>query len=162
MPIGSENSPSSGARGPISRRKVIATIRSASVHISIEPAISSNGSSIRSSIVVGSRPGTTNSQRITLPLSNSRRSGCGCVLMSPRPNSGVAGINDKSQIVGDYTDVSGDHLGFLYSHGSYTTINFPGAVNTSASAINNAGDIIGHYQDSANGPQYGFLYSHGT
>jgi probable HAF family extracellular repeat protein len=50
----------------------------------------------------------------------------------------------------------------VYSHGSYTTINVPGAVNTDVVSINNAGDIDGTYQDSANGPHYGFLYSHGT
>src|SRR5580704_9886259 len=85
-PIGSEHSSQSGALGPIYRREAIATSRSASAHISTELATWSNGSSIRSNNVGGSRRAMTNSPRIIWPLSNSHQYGCGCALMSPRPN----------------------------------------------------------------------------
>src|SRR5579863_4216828 len=53
-PIGSERS-RSGILGQISRREVIAPSRSASVRIFTEPAIRSNGSSIKLNGVGGSR-----------------------------------------------------------------------------------------------------------
>src|SRR3984957_6023073 len=37
------------------------------------------------------------------------------------------GINDSGAIVGDYRDSSNNAHGFLYSNGTYTTINGPGA-----------------------------------
>jgi hypothetical protein len=85
-PIGSERSSQSGALGPTSRREAIATSRSASARISTEPATWSNGSSIRSNSVGGSRRATTSLQRTTWPLSSSHQYGCGCVLMSPCPS----------------------------------------------------------------------------
>jgi probable HAF family extracellular repeat protein len=50
--------------------------------------------------------------------------------------------------------------GFLDSGGSYTTLNVPGAIQTSADAINAQGQIVGDYFGS-NGPHSGFLYSGG-
>src|SRR5437764_3997640 len=43
---------------------------------------------------------------------------------------------------------------------TYTTIDFPGAVQTFANGINAAGDIVGSYQDSL-GVQHGFIRSNG-
>ena len=80
----------SGALGPTYRRDAIATSRSASARISTEPATWSNGSSIRSNSVGGSRRATTNSRPTTWPSSSSHQYGCGCALMSPRPNRGVS------------------------------------------------------------------------
>ena len=49
-----------------------------------------------------------------------------------------------------------DH-GFLYSGGTYTTIDDPLATNgTVATGINNSGQIVGYYTDS-NGTRHGFL-----
>jgi probable HAF family extracellular repeat protein len=54
--------------------------------------------------------------------------------------------------------------GFLYSHGTYTTIDFPGNVlQTFVTGINASGEIVGNFWDnSALAPAHGFLYSHGT
>ena len=55
--------------------------------------------------------------------------------------------------------------GFLYSHGNYTILNFPGAINTVAYSINASGQVVGFYEDGSNGSitsQHGFLYSGGT
>jgi hypothetical protein len=46
--------------------------------------------------------------------------------------------------------------GFLYSGGSYTTIDNPVAIGTLAVGINNAGQIVGSYFDSGGG-DHGFL-----
>ncbi len=45
--------------------------------------------------------------------------------------------------------------------GSFTTIDFPGAVSTEATGINPRGDIVGYY-DSADGIRHGYLLSRGT
>jgi probable HAF family extracellular repeat protein len=69
-------------------------------------------------------------------------------------------INKAGQIVGTYQDGNGIEHGFLYSHGAYTTLNYPGALGTLALSINDAGQVVGDYQDSDG--QHGYLYSHGT
>jgi hypothetical protein len=75
-------------------------------------------------------------------------------------STGVSGINDAGEIVGSYTDSSGNH-GFLRSGGSYLPINvpFPGAYVTSVYGINDAGQIVGSYFD---GFAHGFLRSGGS
>ena len=74
------------------------------------------------------------------------------------------GINDKGQVVGEFqttTPPSGD-WGFLYSGGTYTTLyGPPGAINSNADGINDAGVIVGNYADSTNA-DHGFLYSNGS
>jgi probable HAF family extracellular repeat protein len=68
------------------------------------------------------------------------------------------GINDSGQIVGYFGDAAGLH-GFLYSGGSFTTIDVPGAVQTIANGINDSGQIVGSFSDAAG---HGFLDSGGT
>ena len=53
--------------------------------------------------------------------------------------------------------------GFLYSNGTWTTLNDPSAADgiTYAMGINDAGQIVGYYLDSSGVP-HGFLYSNGT
>jgi transposase len=76
---------------PTSRRKAIATIRSASALISTAPATGSNGSSIGSSNAVGSQRATTSLPQIILLLSNLHPSGYDWLpLMSPRPSQSWA------------------------------------------------------------------------
>jgi len=67
------------------------------------------------------------------------------------------GINSAGQIVGQYLDSNLYDHGFLYSGGTYTTIDDPLATNgTVATGINNSGQIVGYYTDS-NGTRHGFL-----
>jgi len=69
------------------------------------------------------------------------------------------GINDQGQIVGFYVDSSGATHGFLYSGGTYTTLDDPlGTGGTFAQGINDQGQIVGYYIDSSN-TLHGFLYS---
>jgi len=51
--------------------------------------------------------------------------------------------------------------GFRLAGGTFTSFNFPGATFTDAYGINNAGDIVGDYLDSA-GAGHGFLLKNGT
>ena len=70
-------------------------------------------------------------------------------------------INDAGVIVGGYTDASGTGHGFVYDHGTFTTLDFPGAVGTALTGVNNSGAIVGSYTD-AFGVYHGFRYEHGT
>jgi probable HAF family extracellular repeat protein len=70
------------------------------------------------------------------------------------------GINAKGQIVGSYGTFPNAH-GFLYSGGSYATLNDPAAnQGTYAYGINAKGQIVGTYEHSY--ATHGFLYSGGS
>jgi probable HAF family extracellular repeat protein len=60
-------------------------------------------------------------------------------------NSSISGINPGGEIVGTYQDADGNNHGFLFYHGSFTSIDFPGAIQTRAYGINPQGDIVGDY-----------------
>src|SRR5262249_59859018 len=65
-------------------------------------------------------------------------------------------INNAGQIVGYYIDSTGQQHGFLYSSGTYTTIDDPSATSgTAAFGINDGGDVVGFYTPSTG--QHGFL-----
>jgi probable HAF family extracellular repeat protein len=68
----------------------------------------------------------------------------GLVSISPA----AVGINDAGQIVGRY-DIPGSTHGFLYSGGTYTTIDDPNGVGGVANGINNSGQIVGIYGDAS-------------
>jgi probable HAF family extracellular repeat protein len=76
-------------------------------------------------------------------------------------------INAKGQVVGYYVPPganSGQH-GFLYSGGTYTILNVPGAADTNPVSINDSGQVVGSYQPNGeNTAAYnqGFVYSNGT
>ena len=60
------------------------------------------------------------------------------------------GINDSGQIVGSYVDGKGIQHGFLYSGGTYITVEVLAATApyvALAQGINNAGQIVGYYSD---------------
>lgn len=75
------------------------------------------------------------------------------------PGLGVTftGINHKGKVVGWCTDSNTGAIdGFSYFAGKFITISFPGAVSTEPHGINDNGQIVGLYLDSAN-VQHGFL-----
>jgi uncharacterized membrane protein len=65
-----------------------------------------------------------------------------------KPNTMTCGfaISSTQQIVGHYQDAGGVH-GFLLVGGVFTTLNYPGAVNTNAYGINSQGQVAGFYRD---------------
>jgi uncharacterized membrane protein len=70
----------------------------------------------------------------------------------------IAGdINDRGQIVGEFTDDAGIQRGFLDTGGHLTNINPPGDTFTMLFGINNLGQILGTTSSIAN-----FVYAHGT
>jgi hypothetical protein len=66
---------------------------------------------------------------------------------------GISGNN----IVGQYWDNSGEH-GFLYNGTSWTTLSYPGAVNTYAYGIS-GNNIVGNYNYGDGMPVHGFIYT---
>ena len=72
-----------------------------------------------------------------------------------------AGFNEAGLNVGSYRAACGSAQGFLYSGGTYTTLDDPSATNgTFANGINDRGQIVGSYVHSADNLR-GFLYSGG-
>jgi uncharacterized membrane protein len=61
------------------------------------------------------------------------------------------GVNDTDQIVGEYQSIASFTHGFLESGGTYTTLDAPSAINTSAQGINSAGQIVGFYGTNTGG-----------
>jgi probable HAF family extracellular repeat protein len=78
-------------------------------------------------------------------------------------------INDSGQVVGSYQpkgeNTAAYNQGFVYSNGTYTTLTFPGAINTEPLSINAKGQVVGYYEvGDSNGSiiaEHGFLYSNG-
>ncbi len=74
----------------------------------------------------------------------------------------ATGINNQGQIVGTYNDNRTGMHGFLDSNNSFTQLDVPGNVGTSAAAgLNDAGQIVGYGQYPGQ-PSSGFLYEGGT
>src|SRR5258708_33396290 len=78
---------------------------------------------------------------------------------APDPFYSPKGINDSGQIVGNIE--RGLQRGFVYSDGVFTTIDFPGALQTQALAINAAGEVFGEYETD-DGHTHPFLYQAGV
>ncbi len=73
---------------------------------------------------------------------------------------GAFGINDQGTIVGQYTDSNtGTSPGFVYSHGTFTTLNpVSNDSQVFAQGINNNGLVVGFYNtDGVH--DHGFLYN---
>ncbi|TMJ81714.1 MAG: hypothetical protein E6G76_24775 [Alphaproteobacteria bacterium] len=78
--------------------------------------------------------------------------------MGGRQSSGTfaQAINNASQVVGYFNGTDGIHS-FLYSGGTYTTLDDPlGVRGTYATGINNFGQIVGYFID-VNGGIHGFI-----
>jgi len=61
----------------------------------------------------------------------------------------ATGINDSEEIVGGFSNTSGEH-GFHLVAGNFTPpINFPGATATGALGINNDHQIVGYFRDTS-------------
>jgi uncharacterized membrane protein len=74
------------------------------------------------------------------------------------PPPGGRGINNADELVG-YDNVQ--NRGFLWREGKLSTIDFPGASTTSASDINDAGQVTGSYYVNGTDGFHSFLLSDG-
>jgi probable HAF family extracellular repeat protein len=75
-------------------------------------------------------------------------------LDDPSGGTEAYGINDFGQIVGLYFDASNHAHGFLYTGGTFTTLDDPSATSTLAQGINDNGQIVGLYVDASNHRQH--------
>ena len=65
-------------------------------------------------------------------------------------------------ISGVYISQDGRSHGFLLDRGEFTSIDFPGAIFTSAQGTNPAGDVVGLYELPTDIDFRGYLFSQGT
>lgn len=70
------------------------------------------------------------------------------------------GINNAGTIVGDYGE-GGIGNGFIWSNGTFTPLNYPGAISTTAYGINDAGTVVGTYNGGVGIGVHGFILSNG-
>jgi hypothetical protein len=70
----------------------------------------------------------------------------------------LLGVNNNNVAVGFFTEANGNNQGYTYNIASktFSAVNDPNGVSTTAAGINNAGEIAGFYVDAA-GNTHGFL-----
>jgi len=81
------------------------------------------------------------------------------VLDAPFPNTQgtvARGINNEKTVVGTYVEFNGKQHGFRYKKGHFTSIDVPYSTHTQALGINDAGVIVGFYDDDRG--THGFRY----
>lgn len=69
--------------------------------------------------------------------------------------------NNAQALVGNYVDTANVTHGFIYTGGSFVTIDNPNATETIPQDVNNLGQVVGQYND-ANEVTHGFLWSNGA
>lgn len=75
-------------------------------------------------------------------------------IVIPGPVSSLTGINDAGQMVGSSGGLGGSN-GFLYDNGAFTFLHVASSRSTTATNINNQGQIVGSFDGQ------GYLYSNG-
>ena len=72
------------------------------------------------------------------------------------------GINDSGALAGRFYSAKDNlYLGFVYQNSIFQTLNFPGSAGTFPAAINNSGEVVGAFTDSANA-SHGFYWTPST
>src|ERR1051326_283640 len=73
------------------------------------------------------------------------------------------GVNNAGDVVGGYFGDDGNEHGFLWRHGSLTTLDLPlaGSLGTQLNSINDSGIIVGTWVD-ADVTAHGFVYENGA
>jgi len=75
------------------------------------------------------------------------------------PSAAVAGINPAgTAIVGWYQPSSGIYNGYSYQNRVLQTLQFPGSTYTVANGVNDAGEVVGYFEDS-NFNYHGFTWT---
>ena len=74
------------------------------------------------------------------------------------PNSQWSALYGVSngKVIGTFLDSSGHYHGYTYDRGMFTTLEYPGAVNTYATGIDSGGDVAGYYE-GIDGKIHGFF-----
>jgi len=86
----------------------------------------------------------------------------GNFLVPPILNSQATGINDQGVVIGFTQPVTtAQSNGFILRDNVVTLLNYPGSTFTQALGENNAGQIVGTYND-AQGNAHGFVYRNGA
>jgi uncharacterized membrane protein len=85
-------------------------------------------------------------------------------LTNPGGQTLATGIAQNGKlIVGDIETASGAFSAWVYTQGSFTAITVPGAVDSFAAGVNNAGIVSGtYYTDASLTVPHGYIYQNGT
>jgi hypothetical protein len=84
------------------------------------------------------------------------------ILIPGAVSAQATGVNKTYNAVsGFYVDAANVTHGFLLSEGTFTPLNFPGAMLTMALGVNNSNQVVGSYND-ASGNSHGFIWSSAT
>jgi hypothetical protein len=68
------------------------------------------------------------------------------------------GVNNHNEVVGTYTDAGGNVHGFTWRHGVYASVDDPAGFGTTiVNGVNDRGDIVGFYGNTAAGISNGFV-----
>jgi probable HAF family extracellular repeat protein len=83
------------------------------------------------------------------------------VLDIPNATLTANGINDRGQVVGQFSDPKGTPHGFVYEADSFVHVDYPNMSGINLYKINNLGQFVGSVTD-AKGVVCGFFYDRGT
>jgi uncharacterized membrane protein len=72
-------------------------------------------------------------------------------------NTFAAGINDAGEIAGSNI-IGGTYHGYVDVGGSFTSLDYPGALQTQARGINNSGEIVGAFLNPSPVPEPDCLF----
>ena len=67
------------------------------------------------------------------------------------------GVNDLGEIVGFYTDATGNQHGYIDNGGVFTSFDPPGSASTTINGLNDKGDIVGFYTSASADAVIGFV-----
>ena len=67
------------------------------------------------------------------------------------------GVNDLGEIVGFYTDATGNQHGYIDNGGVFASFDPPGSVSTTINGLNDKGDIVGFYTSASADAVIGFV-----
>ena len=87
----------------------------------------------------------------------------GSIIVLDHPNStrnSALAINSEGLVAGNWEDATHQRRGFLWKGGRFSDVQFPGSSFTSATSINDRGDVAGQYILA--GQNHGFLLSNGV
>jgi uncharacterized membrane protein len=74
----------------------------------------------------------------------------------------ATGINDVGKVVGSYRDGNGNWHGYVFDENGYTTIDYPGALETYLIGVSPDNKLLGSQAFTAGGPYHAFIFDGGV
>jgi len=75
------------------------------------------------------------------------------------PGALILGVNNAGTIVvGSYSPSLCQYCSFVYQNNTLQLLQFPGSIETSATGVNDGGEVVGSFRD-ASGGEHGFTWT---